>query len=274
MKSEKYLLIYIIAILCCLLIVSGFGYFNYKNKSFTGLDKNTTYKEGKRIKYAGLNWYVVSDDNSYVTLILAKNAKTGIFGASTDYSKSEISKYLNNTWIKDLDQRYLKEELDRGALVADSKSNSYIRLIKIEELSENPIKNDSNTPYWTMSEKNGSIYYALNNGDLKYTSYNVENSGNVNCYKGNNGKSIKDISIYNKIVVLTNNDTLVKPNEEKAITKVEASDEKTDTCYDSYKISNGLFASDGHEVKYTSGWEVNEIKEEIGIRPVITVKKK
>lgn len=273
MRNDRYILIYIIAILCALLLVTGFGYINYKNTSFEGLSRNKTYSNGRRVKYANLYWYVIHDDGRYVTLMLSQNAKTANFGDTSIWKDSDVKNYLNEEWINEEKQESLKEELEHGALVLDSEAKSYIRLIKIEELKDNPIKNDSDTPYWTMSSYDDKVWYALKDGYTEYTSYVKEESSTKKCYEGENKTSLKSLIKNNEIMVLVGENTIVDPLEMNATTAVNIEKETTE-CSKGYKIENGLFHEDGEKTTYVSNWNLMYEKEAIGIRPVITVKKK
>lgn len=273
MRNGRYILIYIIAILCALLLVTGFGYVNYKNTSFEGLSRNKTYNSGRRVKYADLYWYVIREDDRYVTLILAENAKVGNFGDTNIWKDSDVKEYLNEEWINDEKQAVLSQELEHGALLLDSSSKTFIRLIKVEELMNNPIKNDSETPYWTMSAYDDKVWYALEGGYTEYTSYNKEKSTTRKCYEGENKLSLKDLVINNEIMVLVGQKTIVDSLEMNAVTAVDI-EKETSECSQGYKIENGLFHEDGEKTTYISDWNLKEEKEVIGIRPVITVKKK
>lgn len=273
MRNERQILLYIIAILFILLMVSGFGYLNYKNKSFEGLSRKITYGSNKHVKYANLNWIVVKDDGRYVTLILAENAKLGAYGDSTNYKTSDVYDYIQNEWLKDPAQAELVVEMEHGALVVDSASRSYVRLIKNEELVNNPIKNDSGTPYWTMSHIKDQTIYALSNGYTEYTTYEEELSNSLKCYKGENKGTINEISRYNIIMTLEQVKTAADPYEMNVITSV-TTDQEVDTCYSEYKFENDLFSATGTPETYVTNFYLNKKVEAVGIRPVITVKKK
>ena len=273
MRSERYILTYVIIILSVLLLITGFGYINYRNTSFNGLSRKTTYTVGKRIKYAGLNWYVVSDDGKHVTLILANNAKIGPYGDTNSWKDSEVREYLNDEWIKYTEQTTLKDEIDHGALVLDTEAINYIRLIRYDEIKDSPIKNESNSPYWTMSGFNDKVWYALENGSLEYTTYDTETSSTGICYKGNGATNLNDITKKNQIINIKTKDTINEPYELNAIVSMEI-ESVADDCQKDYKLENGLYSAYGESTTYTSGWKQEEKKESLGIRPVITVKKK
>lgn len=273
MKKQRIFVLYFIVLLLALLIVTSLGYLNYKNTAFEGLDKNKIYTASKKIKYANLDWYVLKQDDKSVTLILAKNATTNKYGEKTDYKNSFVFNYLNNKWIFLKDNNLLKNEISHGALVLDNKTNSFLRLVRIEELNDLLIKNDSKTPYWTMSKIDDKIIYILDNGYTEFTNYQEADSKTVICYKGNDKSSISDISMKNKTLILKTTHTLALPAAKKVTVRVTTEKEKN-VCYSSYLLKNGSFTQAGLERTYISSWKILSEESEIGIRPVITVKKK
>lgn len=273
MKKQKYFLLYLIVVLTILLIVTVFGYFNYTNSSFTGLSKDKVYTIGRRVKYANLNWYVLKNETNHVTLILAKNATLGKYGNDVSFKNSFASEFLNNEWIFKDEIKSLKDEISHGALVKDKETNTFLRLVRYDEIKDTLIKNDSNTPYWTMSNEENEMIYVLKNGYTEYTNYKEEDSNNGKCYKGKNISSINELSKYNKTLILVSSKTLSNPKEESVITSINT-EKVTDECFENYKIENGDFFQNGTKTTYISSWDLEDKKENIGIRPVITVKKK
>ena len=67
--------------------------------------------------------------------------------------------------------------------------------------------------------------------------------------------------------------TLSDPYEMNVVTSV-STDQEIDTCFTGYKLENALFTAYGDKETYVSNYTLKENKEAIGIRPVITVKKK
>lgn len=272
MKNEKWILLLIFAVIGSIFIFTGYGYKNYANRSFNGLSKKTTYTAGRRIKYSNLNWYVVSDNGKYVTLILTANATVGAYGDTISWKDSDANDFLNEEWINDEDQIALKNEITHGAIVLDSEAKTYIRLIKYNEAKNLPIKNESMTPYWTMSSSDNKVWYVLEDGQLGYTDYDSETSSKHTCYKGT-AETLKQISMYSDVLSIRNIKTVIEPYESTAIVGIDI-ENKTDICYKNYSVDNGKYIASGDEISYIAGYKKDKSVKQLGIRPVIIVKKK
>ena len=149
------------------------------------LPAGTTYNVGDPVSYANLLWFVVSDNEAYiddngnevpesVTLILQENADyssassasdgTGIYGSGTKYATSTARSYINDIWLQQEPQKYLRTAIETNALIYETDARAYLRLPHIEEVSKK-IPNISNTNFWTMdNDGNGHIYYGQPNG--------------------------------------------------------------------------------------------------------------
>ena len=149
------------------------------------LPAGTTYNVGDPVSYANLLWYVISDNEAYidengnevpesVTLILQDNADyssassasngTGIYGSGTKYATSTARSYINDIWLQQEPQKYLRTAIETNALIYETDARAYLRLPHIEEVSKK-IPNISNTNFWTMdNDGNGHIYYGQPNG--------------------------------------------------------------------------------------------------------------
>ena len=135
--------------------------------AYTGIPAGT-YSAGSSITYAGVDWLVINDNGSNVTLITKSNIGTGRFSgqvwdtayeSESSIAKPKVDEWFNNNSVLLADKNVL-------ALVADSSTGYYIRLPRSNELSTN-IPNASDTPFWTMtqyqtiSESNNSYDWML-----------------------------------------------------------------------------------------------------------------
>ncbi len=94
---------------------------------YSDISNTLIYCVGAKINYKDYSWHVLSDENGYVKLLLdAKELenmshcskanseycyyKSDIIYEAYKWSKSEINKYLNSEFIKNLDETILKEE--------------------------------------------------------------------------------------------------------------------------------------------------------------------
>ena len=139
-------------------------YFKTKVSNNAGLEKESNYTEGSieytgipagsysagdSITYAGVDWYVISDNGDRIILITKSNISTGKYGnLNTKWSGSTAQTVVDN-WLYSngtlIDDKY------SGALIADSTTGDQIRLPRVYELSTK-IPNDSGTAFWTMSD--------------------------------------------------------------------------------------------------------------------------
>lgn len=141
------------------------------------LPGGATYNKGDEVSYANLAWLVVGSDADSVTLILKTNATysgssgsnltgTGIFGSGVVFTSSSARSYLQDIWLEQDAQKYLKSAIDSGGLIYQTDANGYVRLPYAAEVN-NKLPNSSNTNFWTMDNDGaGHVYYGQPTGYL------------------------------------------------------------------------------------------------------------
>jgi hypothetical protein len=141
------------------------------------LPGGATYNIGDQVSYANLPWLVVGSDSESVTLILQGNAVysstsgsnvtgTGIYGSGVVFTSSSARSYLQDIWLQQTAQSYLKSAIDSGGIIYQDDANGYVRLPYASEINTN-LPNANNTNFWTMdNDGNGHIYYGQPSGYL------------------------------------------------------------------------------------------------------------
>lgn len=254
-------------------------------KEYIGVPSKN-YNTGDEIDYMNNKWYVVKDNKNSLTLILAGNIETGIFGQTDNYDNSTVKQKLE-TWIKD----HLSSEIEKGGLV--NEDGKFVRLIKTSELS-NKLSNDSNTPFWTANTNNGKVIVALSSGIYKYTN----DIKTITIYNGSTGSGSnyreKNINIPSSSL----EDILKEPNNsilnihgfslnrtEYGSTTIETAGAEGKRNYsfcsttgktDGYCPSNIYLCSyaSANDCQKYDIYERLDINDNIGYRPVIVVNKK
>lgn len=139
------------------------------------------YQEGDTVRYGDVDFYVVKDNGDTVTLITKSNVKMGAFGETSSWTNSPNNTYLNNTWTTNNPK--IANDIENGGIVFSNDSNSYVRMIKRDELSTH-IPNDSNMPFWTMTNEGNEVYYGLKNGSGQITKYTLSSNTTQTYYQG------------------------------------------------------------------------------------------
>ena len=139
------------------------------------LPGGATYNVGDEVSYANLAWLVVGSDSETVTLILKANATydnesgsnttgTGVYGSGVTFTSSSARSYLQDIWLEQTQQKYLKSAIDSNALAYQDDANGYVRLPYMREVNQK-LPNASGTNFWTMdNDGNGHVYYGQPNG--------------------------------------------------------------------------------------------------------------
>ena len=201
---------------------------------YTGVSNNE-YEVGDIISYSGVEFEVVKDNGDTVTLISKYNVKVDKFGNTSSWNDSTAKGYLNNEWLSD--KETIATDIEKGAVIYDSTSNSYIRMIKVEELSSE-LKNYSNTPFWTMTNIENNVYYALKNANSQYNKYNLTQDVNKTIYLGS-ANTLQGITNNYQInnVTETTESLNSDPTKTQVITGNTKTKETLGTGYDSYRVS-------------------------------------
>src|SRR5574344_1979962 len=132
-----------------------------------------TYTTGSTITWANKSWKVLKDNGTSVTLILAGNYGTGIYGSTTSYATSTAKTVVNTNFVNE--NSIMGLAIEEESLIYDSTTASYVRLPYDTELSTS-ISNTSNTPFWTMSATGSNLYLGSKTG-AKANNYVSETTG-------------------------------------------------------------------------------------------------
>ena len=162
---------------------------------YTGISKGS-YSAGQTVSYSGLNWKVISDNGSNVTMVLASNYTTGAFSSSSASFTSGNNAFdqVNTNFVNAYS--VLKNDINNGGIVYDSSSNSYVRIPKQSELSSN-ISNSSGTNFWTMTASGNNLYYGLADGGKSYSTYSTYgNQGTIYSGYGTSESSVSSTYLY------------------------------------------------------------------------------
>ena len=162
---------------------------------YTGISKGS-YSAGQTVSYSGLNWKVISDNGSNVTMVLASNYTTGAFSSSSASFTSGNNAFdqVNTNFVNAYS--VLKNDINNGGIVYDSSSSSYVRIPKQSELSSN-ISNSSGTNFWTMTASGNNLYYGLSDGGKSYSTYSTYgNQGTIYRGYGTSESSVSSTYLY------------------------------------------------------------------------------
>lgn len=147
-----------------------------------------TYAKKASVSYAGLNWYVLSDNGTNTTLILKTNSNgTQTYGSSTTWSSSNAKSKVT-TWFN-----------SKANLVLDQKTTYIINdgtygIVRIPTKAEaTGVANDSGTPYWTLTASGSSMWYAKKDGTFTYRTYYTQRQSSTACYYGYQKSSISSM---------------------------------------------------------------------------------
>lgn len=166
-----------------------------------------TYSKKQSVSYAGLSWYVLSDNGTNTTLILKTNSHgSQTYGSNTTWSssnaKSKVTAWFNS----------------KASLVLDQKTTYIINngtygIVRIPTKTEaTGIANDSGTPYWTLTTSGSNLWYASKTGTFAYTSYYTERESSTACYYGYKKSSISSLKKKHDNIRSSSNDAVASPN--------------------------------------------------------------
>ena len=141
------------------------GYFYYK-----GLDVNNY------VYYSGRLFRIIDISNG-IRMIEQDTETNLIWGIDTDYSKSNIHKWLDSylNTLKDYDIYLMKnewcnEKIDLDNYQCNETINDYVGLLNIEDYMQAGAKNsylNNQTYFWTLNfDKNGNPLYINNEGNI------------------------------------------------------------------------------------------------------------
>ena len=141
------------------------GYFYYK-----GLDVNNY------VYYSGRLFRIIDISNG-IRMIEQDTETNLIWGIDTDYSKSNIHKWLDSylNTLKDYDIYLMKnewcnEKIDLDNYQCNETINDYVGLLDIEDYMQAGAKNsylNNQTYFWTLNfDKNGNPLYINNEGNI------------------------------------------------------------------------------------------------------------
>lgn len=174
------------------------SYDDYKKmeKSYKDKLKNKSIKEeskiGDEVKWCGLDWYVIKLDSKLkritidlpgfavtnedtITLMLKDTLESMTYSDnnSNDYEKSNVKKYLETKFIKQLDKNKL---LDMQTNYDENKyAYTKVRIPTLREIEALPMNiRKSNNWYWTMTASYAKsedcsyahVFFVDTNGDL------------------------------------------------------------------------------------------------------------
>lgn len=205
----------------------------------SGIDCGT-YAKKASVSYAGLNWYVLSDNGDNTTLILKTNSnKAQTYGTSTAWSGSNAQSKVTS-WFNDNSKLVLDQTTEYII------NNSTYGIVRIPTKDEaNGIVNDSNTPYWTLTSNGSNMWYAKKDGTFSYNSY-TSSKGGFACYYGYKESSIDSMKKYNySISSAIANNTVASPNSSSNYIDWTY-DPKTNPCATHVTDSSGMGPETGH----------------------------
>ena len=211
---------------------------------YTGIPSKT-YTPGSTIDYAGLKWKVIKDNGNSTTLVLASNYATGSYGTNTNWSTATVKNTVNTTFVNA--NAIIKRDIEKGGILYDSTSSSYVRLPQKTEVSSK-ISNDSNTLFWTMTVENDNIWYATKDGEFKLQNV-TEQTKSV--YSNYSEPSSSCSTIQKSIKTCTTNemDTKTSANSSKVTIKKQT-DYKRE--YYSTVCSTSTFGQNSYYINYCS----------------------
>jgi len=201
---------------------------------------DVSYKVGDIVTYQGIDFLVVKDNGDTVTLVTKSNVGTGAYGSSTTFAGSTASTFLNTTWVNSNSK--LSKEISSGAVVKDSTTNSYVRLLTKSELSTS-LPNASGTNFWTLTANGSSVYYGLPDGSSTYTKYSVSANSQGTCYSGSSTDLSAVSSSYNKNTLSNSTVTAsAAPSATSAVTSTSYALSASGSCLASYSTSKKTVA--------------------------------
>ena len=149
-------------------------------KKASKIKKSEPYEVGDAVLYNNEYWYVLSDNDDYVTVLKDKpltSSELGKYAINNGEEYSNIMYYSNNTCVNNGDcneynKSNIKTVLDSYAVSINDdlkEVDGYkIRLITLDELVELGFKDNTNTLYYEMNEKtpfwigsNGGEYWVM-----------------------------------------------------------------------------------------------------------------
>ena len=221
---------------------------------YTGISKGS-YSAGQTVSYSGLNWKVISDNGSNVTMVLASNYTTGAFSSSSASFTSGNNAFdqVNTNFVNAYS--VLKNDINNGGIVYDSSSSSYVRIPKQSELSSN-ISNSSGTNFWTMTASGNNLYYGLADGGKSYSTYSTYgNQGTIYRGYGTSSSSVSSTYLYEGTTSSTTSNPTALYNATSA--RQNGSSGTTGIGYYSNSKTSGTPSSSVSPTSYTvSGGEI------------------
>lgn len=199
-----------------------------------------TYSKKQSVSYAGLSWYVLSDNGTNTTLILKSNSNgSQTYGSNTTWSssnaKSKVTAWFNS----------------KASLVLDQKTTYIINngtygIVRIPTKTEaTGIVNDSGTPYWTLTTSGSNLWYASKTGTFTYTTYTVGRKSSVSCYYGYQKSSISSLEKSDDTISSGTSNAIASPNTTSNYTNWTYSTTYKD-CSTHVTDSSGKGPNSGH----------------------------
>lgn len=199
-----------------------------------------TYSKKQSVSYAGLSWYVLSDNGTNTTLILKTNSHgSQTYGSNTTWSssnaKSKVTAWFNS----------------KASLVLDQKTTYIINngtygIVRIPTKAEaTGIANDSGTPYWTLTTSGSNMWYASKTGTFAYTSYYTERESSTACYYGYKKSSISSLKKKHDNIRSSSNNAVASPNTTSNYINWTYS-QTNKPCSSHVTDSSGLGPNSGH----------------------------
>ncbi len=200
---------------------------------YDGVD-NKDYTKGEEINYEDEEFLVVDSDEETVTLITKNNVGIGMYGIDNTWNTSDAKRYVNETWVNN--KTKIKQEIERGGIVYNNETDSYVRLIKKEELV-NTLVNGSGTNFWTMTSNGVNIWYSLSNTSTSYEKYATTNN-NGTCYNGHSTDLSAITRNYTNHTLTVSNVNTIADTAATVATSGYTKTNTTTSCYSTYSSNS------------------------------------
>lgn len=271
------------------------------------------YEIGESVRYADLDWYVVKDQTDAVTLIHKDkiNSEEVSYGETTDFEVSNIKQYMKE-WLKE--QTVLKKEITAGGVLPYFEKEYLRLLKKEEVNEKIPYDNmDAFWTMSALEDQIFYVIETASLSYQKYEDGGVSTTVACR-YGGPYANDFLSTQVgkysnkYNRILNEETVETLVAPTVGTAVQKSTYVASTSPCCYgcgacsvqqgwmvcgndrrsgysayshspaDSYVVRNWQICADatkaGCNSTYVTGYTFDLVDAILGVRPVITVKKK